>query len=88
MLYLRYGMDRLQDGYDIEAGGGIMHIVLGQPDQGGLGYLTLLERCDCQLGHTKGFSFPGFHLDEDDRFAIFGDNINLAALAAEIPLDD
>jgi len=65
-----------------------MFLVFGKPGEGGLADLPLFEGGDCQLRNTVGERFTALDLDKDQRFAIFGDDVDFAPLAAEVPLDN
>lgn len=77
-----------QYGDDVEAGRGVGFLVLGEPGEGGFADLPLFEGGYSFLGYAVGEAFAAFYFDKDNGVAVFGNNIDLATLAAKVPLDD
>ena len=77
-----------QDGDDVEAAGDFAQGVLEEVALGDPPDLALLPRGDGFLGPPVGFVGPGLDLYEDERAAVAGDDVDLAAEQPEAPLDD
>ena len=77
-----------QDCNDIKAGRGVVLPVSAKPGEGGLADLSLFEGGDCQLRDAVSQVFTALDLDKDQSLPIFGDDVDLAPLAAEVPFDN
>jgi hypothetical protein len=77
-----------EDGDDVEAAGRVTGVILGEIAQGDLPDLPLLSGGDGFLGAAVGFVGAGLDLDENQRLAVLGDDVDLAAEQAETPGED
>ena len=77
-----------QDGNDVETAGGVTEGIFHQVASGDFPDLPLLAGGHGFLRTAEGFVGPGLDLDEDERAAVPGDDVDLAAEHAEAPGDD
>src|SRR5687768_674438 len=72
---------------DVEPRGRLRDAVAAEVELGRLGDLVLLAVVDLLLGRRIVIR-ASFHLDEHDRLAVAGDDVDLAEVAAEVADDD
>src|SRR5262245_25641908 len=83
VAHLRLVTRRPDDRDDVEAGGRLGEAVAGQVELGALGDLVLLVLVDLLFGSWVVVE-TGFDLDEDQRLAVAGDDVDFAELAAVV----